>query len=587
MPTPLRLLPRRSGLATLVLLAQIALPAPNTAEAAEQPRVLIVYSETTELPAVTQLDEGLRQALRERLPIEPRVYEEYLDTRRFPRLAGDAEQARWWTHKYKDDRPDVIVAVNRVALQALRPAGTALWPDVPIVFTAISEDQLVGLELPPHTTGVTHGFYVRETADLIHRLLPDVRRIVSPFGTSPLDLVYRATIRAGMEGVEARTGLAFEEWNDLTVDQMKDRLRDAPADSAAMVLVVNGDRAIPSMTPLETVQALAAASSRPIFGSSGTYMGAGVVGGVMIDFRAMGLLTGQLLARVLAGEPAESIPVAYSESRPMFDARQLRRFGIAQSALPPGATILFAEESTWGRFRGLVVAALALFVAQTAIIGVLLEQRRRRVRVQARLDRTLRFEQLISDVATTLSRTSRTQPPVLVRLLERMAEPFDGECAALVQWYDDARRAPLMTVWNRGGVSDNGAGIFASAPAHDAARTGVTSRLNSVASAGPGAFAATGGGDDSPRWAVLQVPLESAGTRTAALGIARSAESRLDRRRRRAAAHHRPAVRRVGAAGVGAFAGGVRVRAERGAPDVPGEPGRGRGRHRHRPVAGQ
>ena len=38
---------------------------------------------------------GAAQALRERLPIEPRIYEEYLDTRRFPRLAGDAEQARW------------------------------------------------------------------------------------------------------------------------------------------------------------------------------------------------------------------------------------------------------------------------------------------------------------------------------------------------------------------------------------------------------------------------------------------------------------------------------------------------------------
>ena len=169
------------------------------------------------------------------------------------------------------------------------------------------------------------------------------------------------------------------------------------------------------------------------------------------------------------------------------------------------------------------MAALALFVAQTAIIGVLLEQRRRRVRVQARLDRTLRFEQLISDVATTLSRTSRTQPPVLVRLLERMAEPFDGECAALVQWYDDTRRAPVMTVWSRGGVSGNGAAISRARPL-TTLRARAMSRLTSIASAGPGAPAAAGGGDDPSRWAVLQVPLESAGTRTAALGIARSAD---------------------------------------------------------------
>lgn len=384
------------------------------------------------------------------MAVEPRIYEEYLDARRFPGLAGDRELARWWAHKYRHDRPDLIVAITRLPLDLLRRADDPLWPDVPIVFNGIADDELTRIGRPRNSTGVVHRWHIRETADLIRRLLPDVRRIVAPYGTAPLDLGYREIVRAGMKDQE----LPYEEWNDLSFDQMRARVAQAPDDAAVFVLVLNGDRAIPSLTPYETTRELARASRRPVFGSFRNHVGAGIVGGVMIDPYLVGQRTGELAARILQGERADAVPLATAASRPVFDARRLRRWGIARSALPANAEVLFDEVSVFQRYRWQILGALGLLVLQTVLIGVLLEQRRRRMQLErehrahvqemAHLDRVTALGALATSLAHELN-----QPLTAILanaqaaqvLLERGAASHAELREALGDIVEDDRRA--------------------------------------------------------------------------------------------------------------------------------------------------
>jgi signal transduction histidine kinase len=84
---------------------------------------------------------------------------------------------------------------------------------------------------------------------------------------------------------------------------------------------------------------------------------------------------------VLSGESADSIPVSsLNLNVRQVDWRQLRRWGISESAVPGGARLLFREPTVWERYRGYVLGTLAVLLAQSfLIIGLLVHRRRRRI----------------------------------------------------------------------------------------------------------------------------------------------------------------------------------------------------------------
>ena len=103
--------------------------------------------------------------------------------------------------------------------------------------------------------------------------------------------------------------------------------------------------------------------------------------------------------RMLGGEKAGDIKVPPIEfSAPKYDWRQLKRWNISESRLPPGSEILFREPTAWQRYSWQIALTLAVILAQAGLISVLLNERRRRrlAEVQSRqrmteLARVVRF----------------------------------------------------------------------------------------------------------------------------------------------------------------------------------------------------
>jgi signal transduction histidine kinase len=86
-----------------------------------------------------------------------------------------------------------------------------------------------------------------------------------------------------------------------------------------------------------------------------------------------------MAARLLSGEKPENIPVAHgSAARANVDWRQLRRWHIPESVLPPGTIVLYRQPTVWERYRIYILAGVVLIILQTLLIGGLLVQRARR-----------------------------------------------------------------------------------------------------------------------------------------------------------------------------------------------------------------
>jgi signal transduction histidine kinase len=69
--------------------------------------------------------------------------------------------------------------------------------------------------------------------------------------------------------------------------------------------------------------------------------------------------------------------------KPIFDWRQLQRWGISEDRLPAGSEIRFRDPSSWQQYRVPILVAWAILVIQAAMISWLLYEHRQRRRSEA------------------------------------------------------------------------------------------------------------------------------------------------------------------------------------------------------------
>jgi len=92
---------------------------------------------------------------------------------------------------------------------------------------------------------------------------------------------------------------------------------------------------------------------------------------------------------VLNGERVSDIPVASGNVlTPMFDWRQMQRWGISESRLPADAIVRFREPTLWSQYKVYVAGAASIVLLQGLSIGGPLVQRSRRRRVEVRLQQS-------------------------------------------------------------------------------------------------------------------------------------------------------------------------------------------------------
>ena len=110
-------------------------------------------------------------------------------------------------------------------------------------------------------------------------------------------------------------------------------------------------------------------------------LGRGPVGGYMHSFEDQGTAAADIALEILAGkDPATPPRQTKPPHKYMVDANALRRWGMDEAALPPGATVLFRQPTVWDQYRAQIFAIFAIVLLQAALIAWLLFERNRRFR---------------------------------------------------------------------------------------------------------------------------------------------------------------------------------------------------------------
>jgi len=92
------------------------------------------------------------------------------------------------------------------------------------------------------------------------------------------------------------------------------------------------ERSIPRPTALAYV---AETANRPIVVSVETFVGRGGIGGLVMTPSGIGKEAARLSLRILDGESVASMPAAMGHiQQPIFNWRQMQRWGVAETRLP-------------------------------------------------------------------------------------------------------------------------------------------------------------------------------------------------------------------------------------------------------------
>jgi PAS domain S-box-containing protein len=385
-------------LASLVLViaaGHLLLPSAASTPSKEVRRVLILnVMGPLSSPGVARMDEAIVAGL-EKSPYQIELYSEDLEATLFPDEASQRQFRQWYIRKYRDRKPDVILAVGLEPIRFMVESHESYFPNTPIVFCGSTEEMLDELKLDSHFTGVWAVAQPEETLKAALALQPGTRHVVVTGGVGVYDRHLEAIARESFRKYESK--LEFTYLTDLGMPALVERLKHLPDHTivyhTSIMQDADGTRFIDAS---QSVPMIAAAARAPVFIVDDVDLGKGTVGGYLVSFAAIGQAVAQMAVRILNGAKPQDIPVVKSANVYMFDSRALQRWGLKKSDLPPSGLLLNYRPTVWESYKWYILGGIALLLLQTLLIFALVRQRSRRRKAETELGITYgRFRQAV------------------------------------------------------------------------------------------------------------------------------------------------------------------------------------------------
>ncbi|MEW6520122.1 MAG: ATP-binding protein [Thermodesulfobacteriota bacterium] len=334
-------------------------------------------------------EQDMLQAFQDKLESDQNqveIHVENMDTQRIP--YGDQYRQQLFAlcrSKYADTPLRLIIASGNYAFNFMREFRASLFPGVPVIFCGVSifeEGMLAGL---PGFTGVVEIFDAAATVNIALKIHPRARKIFVINDHLPTGAAWTRTIHQQLAGFAGRLDIRYAD--NLSMEELQRQLRSLPRDALVLYGFYFQDRLGHYYREQESIRLIAAASPVPVYGLLNFYLGHGMVGGNLISGNFQGEVAAVQAKRILAGETPDSIAVVkYGAKRNMFDFKQLERWKISQSKLPPDSIIINKPASFYEEYQKLVwvVTVFVSILSLTIIVLTINIRRRRRAEQQLR-----------------------------------------------------------------------------------------------------------------------------------------------------------------------------------------------------------
>ncbi|MGZ9066942.1 MAG: sensor histidine kinase [Burkholderiales bacterium] len=365
----------------LALFAAFVAFAALGATAAEPKRVLLLHSFGQDFAPFGDFAATFRTELAKgwRGPVD--LYEVPLLAARSSTPPEDAPFVDYLLGLFPKHQPDVVVAIGGPAVRFAQRQRQRLFPQAPMLF-ASSQRHVQDAALTAYDTVVAIDVDLPGYVENIFRVLPQTTDVAVVLGASPLEKFWAAELRREFQPFTNR--INFVWFDQHSFEQTKRLAATLPPRSAILYVFMLVDGAGVPYTQEHALRDLHAVANAPIFGIYGEQVGLGTVGGRLLSSQEHGRNTADVAIRILRGEtPGRALqPAPLGLGTPVYDSRELRRWGISEASLPAGSSVRFREPTVWQQYGSYIVAGATIFVLQSALIVTLFWQRARRRRAE-------------------------------------------------------------------------------------------------------------------------------------------------------------------------------------------------------------
>lgn len=343
----------------------------------ELKRVLVLHSFGREFRPWNEYARDIKAELERQSPWPLDIQEHALLTARFNNPGPEAPFVEYLHSLYQGATPDIVVSIGAPAARFAQRYRARLFPNAPLILTAVEHRLIDRADLAANDVVVAVRNDFVAAFDNILQVLPDTKSVAIVVGASPLERFWMEELKRELKPFAGRIELVW--YSDLSFEEILKRSSKLPPGTALFWGLMSVDAAGVVYESNWALRSLHAVANAPIFSYQEPFFGEGTVGGPMHLIGETTSRTVSAAIGILGGAKPSSInhePIAFAA--PRYDWRELQRWGISESRLPPGSTILFREPNIWQRYHWQMLMILAVFLVQAGLISGLLHERRRR-----------------------------------------------------------------------------------------------------------------------------------------------------------------------------------------------------------------
>jgi PAS domain S-box-containing protein len=358
-------------------------PSPYGAGEAQEPArpkgVLALYWGGRENPNNATFDKSIQAALGSAPAGSVVYYPEDLQESRF----SEEKMRDYLRQKYGDNRIGAIIAMSKPPLNFLRKYRGDIFTNTPIVFHALSH---ADADKKNEVNGVACliDSQYKNTIDLALKLHPSTNEVLLIAGQPEHDKSLETEVRKELKEFEDR-GVKFTSLSDLSLDPLIAKVKSAPDHSIILYVRYSQEELGKTLDAFNSLTLITGAARVPVYTPFESTLGRGSIGGRTALLEDCGRMAAETAIRIVNGAKPQDLPTIMVPTVPIFDWRQLRRWGIDENRLPKESVFRFREPTFWEQYKWRIIGFISLCATQTLLIAALSLQRARRKRIEVAL----------------------------------------------------------------------------------------------------------------------------------------------------------------------------------------------------------
>ena len=248
-------------------------------------------------------------------------------------------------------KPDLIVTVAGPAAVFARKYRQQLFPDTPLLFASVDQRYLGDAPLGDNETAVAVVTDFPRVIEDILQLLPQTRQMFMVVGSGQIGQFWRRELEEPVRAISGSTDICLVRRSVPSGDPAP--LCEPARQLGDLVCDFRHGRGGAAYADERVLADLHATANAPLFAGQSVYLGAGAVGGSLLPIDDLSSQHGRRGHSTLERRAAEKHQrAATTAGQPIFDWRELQRWGIPESRLPAGSVVRYRAPSLWQRIPG-------------------------------------------------------------------------------------------------------------------------------------------------------------------------------------------------------------------------------------------